>query len=123
MSDQAEGGLGLVLGARDEHISGISAGGSFSSVTALTICCLSVVAVLVLVLRPTTLRLPHGWSFPIPFYWMPVLGSVAMLCCLSMTWRDVGRGLAGDDRIKPYSIMLIFMCLVRAKTESCMADA
>lgn len=88
------------------------AGEDFQSIAGLVIFCLSILAVLVLVLRPCNLPLPKwrclggSTKVQIPYCWMPVVGVALMLICKSMTWADVGRGLVGDDSIQPYGIMV-----------------
>lgn len=92
---------------------------SFEAVAALVIFCLAIVGVLVLVFRPTRLPLPRfqrcgGWgggSVPLPYFWVPPVAVLLMLACRSMTIADVGNGLLGNDQIKPYGILVLFMSM------------
>eukprot|EP00198_Chlamydomonas_reinhardtii_P005436 XP_001694772.1 predicted protein [Chlamydomonas reinhardtii] len=45
------------------------------------------------------------------YYIAPVIAVLLMLACTCMTIQDVGRGLLGNDQIKPYGILILFMSM------------
>ncbi|KAG2426104.1 hypothetical protein HXX76_013291 [Chlamydomonas incerta] len=99
--------------------------GSFTAVAALVIFCLAIVFTLVLVFRPVAVTLPLPASarrkplrIAVKYYIAPVVAVLLMLACTCMSIqvggrvrRDVGRGLAGNDQIKPYGILVLFVSM------------
>ena len=84
--------------------------GSFEAVAALVVFCLCIAGVLVLVFRPVCLTW-RGVTVQLQYYCVPVVAVLLMLACRSMTISDVGHGLLGNDQIKPYAIIVLFMSM------------
>lgn len=82
---------------------------------ALVIFIISVVAVILLVLVPTTLRfpLPHGRkaAVPIPHWIAPPIGALLMLAVGSLDGPSLLAGIRGDESIQPYAILILFLSL------------
>jgi Na+/H+ antiporter NhaD/arsenite permease-like protein len=84
--------------------------GSFPAVAALVVFCLCIVGVMIFVFRPVIVTW-KGVAVRLQYYCVPVVAVLLMLACTSMTIADVGRGLVGNDQIKPYSIIVLFMSM------------
>jgi hypothetical protein len=52
-----------------------------------------------------------GKAFRIDFSALPLTGVLVLLVCQSLSLRSLWRGVAGDDAIRPYSILTLFMSL------------
>jgi len=77
---------------------------------ALAIFCLVVVAVVALVAAPLSLPLPRtARRLTLTYAWAPALGVALAVAVGAMSPADVGRGIAGDERIKPYGILILFL--------------
>ena len=84
----------------------------FPATAALIIFISVIVAILYLLLVRVRVTVP--WTsieLHISYCFMPLVGVLLMLACQSVTLKDVGRGLAGDEHIKPYGILILFMAL------------
>jgi arsenical pump membrane protein len=90
---------------------------SGASIASLVVFLLVVISVIVLVVRPTRLKLPERLqccglsSLLLSYAWMPVLGSLLMLACRCLTIEQLWHGIKGNEDIKPYAIVILFMSL------------
>lgn len=81
--------------------------GNFPAIAALVIFCSCIVVTILLVFKPVSFRVPLPGRLGRPkvtirYYVAPVAAVLAMLACTSMSIKDVGTGLLGNDQIKPY---------------------
>lgn len=79
---------------------------SFASVAALLIFLLVVAAVIFLVLRPVSNR-----RVTVSYAYVPVLGVFLSLLAGSLSLANVRNGIVGDENIRPYGILILFMSL------------
>lgn len=91
---------------------------SFHEVAALVIFCAVVIGTVGTVLVPITVQLPAAWHKHIPFKsvsisyaGVPVAGTLLMLMTGVLDGRTFAAGIVGDDRMKPYGIVILFMAL------------
>ncbi|KAG2453996.1 hypothetical protein HYH02_001039 [Chlamydomonas schloesseri] len=92
--------------------------GTFPAIAALVIFCLAIVFTLLLVFKSVSVTVPLPASYgrkplriAVKYYIAPVVAVLLMLACTCMSIQDVGRGLAGNDQIKPYGILVLFMSM------------
>jgi Na+/H+ antiporter NhaD/arsenite permease-like protein len=86
---------------------------TLAAVASLVLFCLVIVAVLALVIRPVTIRLSRSSSTTLTLSYAiaPVLGSLLLLAVRSLTLQQFWAGVRGDEHIKPYGIVILFMSL------------
>jgi hypothetical protein len=90
----------------------------FHEIAALVIFVLVVLATVVLVLWPAAIRLPAAWhhhlpcsSISISYAAAPVAGTLLMLITGVLDGRSFAAGIVGDESMKPYGIVILFMSL------------
>lgn len=91
---------------------------SFHEVAALVIFCAVVLVTVVLVLVPVTIQLPAAWHQHLPFKLVsisyagvPVAGTLLMLMTGVLDGQSFASGIVGDEHLKPYGIVILFMAL------------
>jgi hypothetical protein len=91
---------------------------SFHAVAALVLFCAVVLATVVLVLVPVTIQLPAAWHQHLPFRsvsisyaGVPVAGTLLMLMTGVLDGQSFAAGIVGDEHLKPYGIVILFMAL------------
>jgi hypothetical protein len=91
---------------------------SFHAVAALVIFCAVVLVTVVLVLVPVTIQLPAAWHQHLPFKsvsisyaGVPVAGTLLMLMTGVLDGQSFASGIVGDEHLKPYGIVILFMAL------------
>jgi hypothetical protein len=90
----------------------------FHQAAALVIFCAVVLLTVVLVLVPLTVHLPASCSrrlrlssFSISYAVVPVLGTLVMLMTGVLDGQSLAAGIVGDEHMKPYGIVILFMAL------------
>lgn len=91
---------------------------TFQAVAALVLFGLTILATVALVLRPVAIQLPAAWhrhlrcsSVGISYAAAPVAGTLLMLATGALDGASFAAGIVGDDRMKPYGIVILFMAL------------
>lgn len=67
-------------------------------------------AIVVIVIRPLKFRL-RGREFELDFSIAPILGTLILLITTCIGMDEVVRGLVGDERLRPYGILILFNSL------------
>lgn len=84
----------------------------YEEVASLLVFFLVIAAVLVLVFKPVKVPI---WktqkSWVLSYAYAPMVGVVVLLIIQVLGWKGVGRGIVGDQDIKPYGIVILFMSL------------
>jgi uncharacterized membrane protein len=91
---------------------------NFHEVAALIIFCAVMLGTVVTVLVPITVQLPAAWhkhlafkSVSISYAGIPVAGTLLMLMTGVLDGQTFAAGIVGDDSMKPYGIVILFMAL------------
>lgn len=91
---------------------------NFHEIAALVIFCAVVVLTVVLVLVPVSVPLPARWCRCLPissvvlsYAGVPVFGTLVMLMTGVLDGNSFATGIVGDDTMKPYGIVILFMAL------------
>jgi Na+/H+ antiporter NhaD/arsenite permease-like protein len=79
----------------------------------LVIFCLTVFAVLVLVIVEPSIPLPRRCfgdkTLAISYGWVPILGVIILLIAGDCSSQALKLGFVGDDKVEPYAIIILFM--------------
>lgn len=92
---------------------------NFHEVAALVIFVAVIVATMLLVLVPVSLPLPAALArrcklpqrVSISYAAVPVVGALLMLCTGVLDGASFATGIVGDEHLKPYGIVILFMAL------------
>eukprot|EP00878_Enallax_costatus_P028647 GHUV01030961.1.p1 GENE.GHUV01030961.1~~GHUV01030961.1.p1 ORF type:complete len:160 (-),score=10.49 GHUV01030961.1:365-844(-) len=95
----------------------------FKDIAALVIFCLVILLTIVLVLVPVTVKVPARLAarvrikqLTISYAAVPVAGAILMLCTGSLTGQTFAQGIVGDQHLKPYGIVILFLALAYIST-------
>lgn len=69
-----------------------------------------IAGVIVTVIKDVKIKL-FSKSYRIDFSVLPLTGVIVLLLFQSLSFHTLWRGVAGDDAIRPYSILTLFMSL------------
>jgi hypothetical protein len=104
--------------------------GTFHEVAALVVFVAVVIGTVVTVLWPISVPLPGSWRKHVPFAsvsisyaGVPVAGTLLMLATGVLDGKSFAAGIVGDDRMKPYGIVILFMALAYMSTGVCVLVA